>query len=363
MPDTFHLTSAMRVLVIGGTGYIGSHTVEELVRRGYEVTVFARGLTPTALPDEITFITGDRHKSEDLEHARAQGFDAIIDINAYTREETQTVIKIFDGEIKRFVHLSTVAVYHLAAPMPLKEDAPLVTDPLLHYAYNKAECERALRWAYTKNQFPYVAIRPPVVFGPRDDKSRECFYLKRLFAGDPIIVPDTGANPIFAIYVKDLATILVNALQSDQATGCAYHLAQSEFVTLDQHIAAIAQIAGATADVEYLPVHLLDRFGFVVNNFPFYLGGQPILLDTHAAQRDLKFKPTPYRQALRDTIAYFLGVGVDAHNTIEDLRPLGVSRMQERALVTSYRVARQRFEDALIDDWLNGLQVTSDKQN
>ncbi|HSE99053.1 MAG TPA: NAD-dependent epimerase/dehydratase family protein, partial [Blastocatellia bacterium] len=202
----------MKVLVIGGTGYIGGHAAESLLRRGHIVSVFSRGLTCSSLPKSVSFIKGDRHNSEDLARARAEGFDAVIDINAYTREETQIAINVFDGAVSRFVHLSSVAVYQLGGRMPLVESDPLVTDPGQHYAYNKAECERALRWAHAKSGFPFVSIRPPAVIGPRDDKSRENYFIKRIVAGDPVIVPDSGAVPIHAVYVKDLAEMMVDAL-------------------------------------------------------------------------------------------------------------------------------------------------------
>jgi len=163
----------MKVLVIGGTGYIGSHTVEEIARRGHDVSVFARGRIAARFLQDVSFIKGDRHNQDDLIRARSNHFDAVIDINAYTREETQAVINVFDGEVSRFVHLSTLSVNQRATVMPMTESDPLVTDPTLGYAYNKAECERALRWAYAKSGFPFVSLRPPAVFGPRDRKSRE----------------------------------------------------------------------------------------------------------------------------------------------------------------------------------------------
>src|SRR6185369_11065365 len=100
----------MKVLVIGGTGYIGTHTVEELVRRGHDVTVFARGQTIARLPADVQFIKGDRHRSEEIAALRTRRFDAVVDINAYTRAETQSLINAFDGRIARFVHLSSLSV-------------------------------------------------------------------------------------------------------------------------------------------------------------------------------------------------------------------------------------------------------------
>ncbi|MGA9769255.1 MAG: NAD-dependent epimerase/dehydratase family protein [Blastocatellia bacterium] len=343
----------MKVLVIGGTGYIGSHTVEELVRRGHDVSIFARGNKPARIPEDVSLIKGDRHNREDLARARSLRFDAIIDINAYTREETQTVINLFDGLLSRFVHLSTVSACQHTSPLPFDENDPLVTDPTDSYGYNKAECERALRWAHTKSGFPFVSIRPVVVFGPRDDKSRENYYLKRIIAGDPIIVPDGGAVPVFAIFVKDLSAVLANALTAEKAAGNAYHLIQSEVVSIDNHIANIARIAGAEADVSHIPRRLLERVGFNLQLFPYISGDRLVLLDTGAARRDLNFVPAPYERALRETINYFLERGPEISKSIEDHYPPVMPRSRERALVERYRVSVQELEDRLTDEWLN----------
>jgi len=343
----------MNVLVIGGTGYIGSHTVEELARRGHEVSVFARGATRALLPAGITFIRGDRHNTEDLARLRKYGFEAVIDINAYTREETQTVINTFGNDIHRFVHLSTISVYTLSSGMPLVEDSSLVTDPILHYGYNKAECERALRWAFTKSGFPYVAIRPPAVFGPRDDKSRENYYLKRILAGDPVIVPDSGSTPIFAIYVRDLASALVSALTAEGVTGKAFHLAQSEIVSINDHIANIARLADTEARVSLIPSSLLERLGFNLQHFPYYSKGILIVIDTTAARTALGFRPTPYLQAIRETIDYFLERGPEDQKSIEDRLPPLMPRWRERAMVERYGAEIRLLEDRLTDEWLN----------
>ena len=342
----------MKVLVIGGTGYIGSHTVEELRRRGHYVSAFARGHTRSQSPEKVELIKGDRHNPSDLEQLRSHGFEAVIDINAYTREETLAAIRTFDGLVSRFVHLSTLSVYQLSSEMPLVESDPIVTDPSASYAYNKAECERALRWANTKSGFPFVSIRPGVVFGPRDDKSRENYYLKRLIENDSIIVPDTGALPIPSVYVKDLASVMADALSAPNVSGSAYHVLQSELVTIDNHISNIARLVGAQASVTHIPSRLLERLGFNLSQFPFYSGGKLITCDTRAAQRDLGLTPTPYARALRETVDYFLEYGPEDHPSIEDRYPPVMPRSRERALVERYRLAIRDLEDGLTDQWL-----------
>lgn len=343
----------MKVLVIGGTGYIGCHTVEELVRRGHEVSVFARGRKRPPLPEGVIFIEGDRHSTEDIARARALRFDAVIDINAYTREETQALIQSFEGLLSRFVHLSTVSVCQLTSEMPFDENDPLVTDPNKGYGYNKAECERALRWAHAKSGFPFVSVRPTVVFGPRDDKSRENYYLKRLIAGDPIIVPDSGAMPIHAVFVKDLAAVLANALTAEAAVGSAYHLAQPDLISINSHVANIARLAGVEPDIAHIPHTLLERLGFNLQHFPYITRDRLIVPDTGAAKRDLSFAPTPYARALRETIEYFLEHGPESQESIEDRFPPVMPRWRERALVDRYRAEIFALEDRLTDEWLS----------
>ncbi len=341
----------MKVLVIGGSGYIGSHTVEELTRRDHLVSIFARGIRRP--PQQVEIIKGDRHNPQDLAQLRSRGFDAVIDINAYTREETQSAINVFDGAVTRFIHLSTMAVYNLDSTMPLVEDSPLTTDMTAHYAYNKAECERALRWAYTKSGFPYVSIRPPGVFGPHDHISRENYCLKRMTAGDPIIVADSGSTPIFAVYVKDLARCLVDSLTAEGTAGAAFHISQREILSINQHIRSIAEAAQVKADVCHIPARLLERLGLNTYQFPYYLEGKIILADTTAARERLGFAPTPYLRALRETVDYFLERGPESESSVEDSLPAVIPRSRERALVERYRRSCGEMEDRITDEWLS----------
>jgi 2'-hydroxyisoflavone reductase len=342
----------MKVLVIGGTGYIGSHTVEELARRGHEVSVFARGITPPQLPEGVSLIKGDRHDPEQLARLRPLGFEAVIDINAYTREETQSVINAFDGTLARFVHLSTISVYQLASRMPVVEGDPLVIDPGFRYGYNKAECERALRWAHAKNGFPFVSIRPPAVFGPADDKSRENYFLKRLVAGETVIIAGSGATPICAVYVKDLAAVLARALTAEHVAGSAFHVAQYESVSLSDHVDNIASLAGVEADMAHVPPRLLERLGFNLHQFPYYSDDKLVICDTQAARRSLSFAPTPYLRALQETVEYFLERGPETRKSIEDRFPPVLPRSRERDLAARYRAATRELEDRLTDQWL-----------
>lgn len=328
----------MRVLVIGGTGYIGGHIAERLRIRGFDVTAFARGRTHVPFDDRIAVIHGERHSPGDLREAAERGFDAVVDVNAYRREETEAAIEAFDGRVSRFVHISTVSVNRMTSGFPLRESDPLVTNPAGGYGYEKAECERALHQAHAKNDFPFVTIRPVVVFGPRDRISRENHYVKRLLSGDAIILPDGGLTPTFGVYVVDVGNAVGAAIVSEAAAGRTYHLMMRERVRLVDHVSNIATLVGREAEVVSIPTGLLERVGFTFGWFPYYAGDRSELtLDTSAAERDLDWRPTPYSEALETTVRWFLDHDPESLPSIEDRYPPVMPRATQSEFARRYR--------------------------
>ena len=256
----------------------------------------------------------------------------------------------FDGRIERFVHLSTVSVNRLTSGFPLKETDPLVSDPMAGYAYDKAECERALHQAHAKSDFPFVSIRPTVIFGPRDRISRENYFLKRILSGDAIVLADGGLLPIFAIYVRDVAAAIAGAIVSPTASGRAYHLAMRERVQLAGHVENLAAIAGRSAESVAVPSRVLERVGFNLRSLPYYSGGRLVELDTSAAERDLDFRPTSYAEAVAATAHYFLGEGPESLPSIEDRFPPAMPRSRQSRFAREYRDRLATFEDSVVAD-------------
>ena len=338
----------MKTLVIGGTGYIGGHVAERLRGRGFEVTVFARGHTHAEIHPSIEVVHGDRNDPDALKRLSRRAFDAVVDVCAYTRKETQTAVDAFDGWVSRFVHISTVSVNRMTSGFPLRESDPLVTDPARGYGYEKAECERALHQAHAKNDFPFVSIRPTVVFGPRDRISRENHYIKRLLSGDVILLPDGGLTLVSGVYVVDLADAVAAAIVSETAAGRAYHLAMRERVSLAQHVERIAELVGREAETVAIPSRLLERVGFDLNWFPYFAGTRTeISFDTAAAERDLEFRPTPYARALEETVRWFLDQGPESLPAIEDRFPPVMPRSIQSEFARTYRDRATALEDEI----------------
>jgi nucleoside-diphosphate-sugar epimerase len=240
----------------------------------------------------------------------------------------------------------------MSSGLPLRESDPLVSDPSLGYGYEKAECERALNQAHAKTDFPFVSIRPVVIFGPRDRISRENYYLKRLIAGDTIVLPDGGYLPVFGVFARDVADAVAGAIVSETAPGRAYHLMMRERLTLARHVENIAALAGRDAETAAIPSRLLRRAGFNLSWFPYYSGDSPIDLDTAAAARDLGWRPTPYAEALESTVRFFLDRGPESLPSIEDRFPPVMPRARQTRFARAYLAREAALEDALVADVL-----------
>ena len=313
--------------------------------------MYARGRTHAPFGDEIPLLIGDRHDPVALENAAALGFDAVVDVTAYRREDTEMAVEAFDGRVSRFVHVSSVSANRMTSGFPLRESDPLVTDPTSGYAYEKAECERALHKAHAKSDFPFVTIRPTVVFGPRDRLSRENSFIKRLLSADAIILPDGGLTPVFGVFVTDVADAIAAAIVSDAAAGRAYHLVMRERVKLVDHVTNIARIVDAVPEVVTVPTTLLERVGFKLESFPYFAASRSeISFDTTAAERDLDWRPTPYAEALELTVKWFLAHEPESLPAIEDRFPPVMPRAVQSAFARRYRDRADGLESEIAEE-------------
>ncbi len=199
----------MRVLVLGGTHFIGPPAVRSLVARGHEVAVFHRGQTNADLPDSVQHLHGDRARLTNFAaDFRQFGPDVVLDMSAYTEEDGRTLVELFSGMARRLVAISSGDVYRaydrfrkvdpgLPDPTPLTEDSPLrdrlypyrqnakaPTD--FAYTYEKILMERAVQSA--PDTLPATVLRLPMVYGPGDYQLRLFPYVKRMEDGRPTIL-------------------------------------------------------------------------------------------------------------------------------------------------------------------------------
>jgi nucleoside-diphosphate-sugar epimerase len=274
----------MRVLVIGGTNFIGPHVIRRLDRQGHEVVVYHRGVHEVDLPSRVRHVHSPRAGIPVLHFPASLSDpppDVVLHMYPVGEDDTRAATARFTGVARRIVALSSGDVYRAygrllgtepgpAEPMPLGEDAALrgVLYPYRAsaagpadwtYHYEKILAERAL----FASGLSATVLRLPAVYGPTDGQRRFRPYMKRMLDGRPRILLDRHqANWRWTHgYVENVAVAIVQAVTNDNAAGRIYNVGEAETPTFAERIERIGRLMrwGGTVkpmDSERLPLHL-----------------------------------------------------------------------------------------------------------
>jgi nucleoside-diphosphate-sugar epimerase len=306
----------MKILIIGGTRFLGYHITKRLLADGHNLTLFNRGNTVEDFGGKIKRVHGDRYDSQAFsERFRGEKFDVVVDMIAYKAEDSQTAVQTFAGNVGHFFHISTAAVYTVTQdfPCPLHEDdfeRPLYPKPKVNYGwwtygFHKRECENVLREAYKKSGFPVTLFRLPIVMGERDYTLRAYSYFLRILDGKPLILPDSGLNVSNYIYQDDVVETISSNLLNPASFGQVFNLAQAEILTLRTFVLKSSEIMNRKVEIVEIPSAVLERGGLGTSFSPFSMR-KPFVLDTQKAARELGFSATPFDIWLEKTIRWFV---------------------------------------------------------
>ena len=303
----------MRILVIGGTLFIGRAIVERLVARGHDVTVLHRREHHDLGP-AVQNIQADRSDLVAVSQVVREGrFDALFD-TAYdwqkgtTAEQVEAVARSSSAGLQRYVFMSSIAAY--GPGLDHRESTPLAGDQSPDpYAQHKASSERALFRLHAEVGLPVTTFRPPFVHGPRQPFYREQFFWDRLRDGRPIILPDGGEAPIQWVFVSDLAEACVRALEVPDAAGHAFNVAHAEALTQRSFIEALARTAGVKPTFAPIPRAAIHAAGGHLFMGHLYFG-EFLDLPVHTSSIDkvqdmLDVGPTPLDDALAAGYAWY----------------------------------------------------------
>ncbi|HUE89867.1 MAG TPA: NAD-dependent epimerase/dehydratase family protein [Vicinamibacterales bacterium] len=303
----------MRILVIGGTLFIGREVVRRLAGRGHEVAVLHRR-DHHDLGPEIRNLQADRSDLPTLSRIlREERFDAVFD-SAYdwqtgtTARHVDAAARSCGDGLHRYVFISSIAAY--GPGIDHQEDEPLVPDDYPDpYAQHKASSERALFRLHAESGFPVTTFRPPFVHGPRQPFYREQFFWDRLLDGRPIILPDGGEGAMQWVSVSDLAEAGVRAIEVPEAAGEAFNIAHVEPHTQRSFVETLARVAGVAPTFAPMPRATIQAAGghpFVGNlYFGEYLDLPPHTSVVDKAERVLGVTPTSLETALGAGFAWY----------------------------------------------------------
>ena len=310
----------MKILAIGGTGFIGRPLVCELAARGHEVTVLTRRAGPTGLPAES--MVGERAA---LERLRPRA-DVVIDLILSSGAQAQRLMETFRGVARRVVAASSMDVYRACGllhgseegplePVPLTEDSALRTRlqtyppgsvkmlqkvfPWLDEEYDKIPVERAI---LGDKQLPGTVLRLPMIYGPGDRLHRFQPILKRIDDGRQRILLEEGwaewRSP--RGYVENVATAIALAAVNEQAAGRVYNVAETPAFSELEWAGKVAAATGWTGEFvvlpkERMPAHLTQK-GNIAQHWE---------ADSSRIRRELGFRePVQLDEAIARTIAW-----------------------------------------------------------
>ena len=306
----------MKVLVIGGTKFLGYYLTRTLLEEGFEVTLFNRGITPDDFGSSVKRVYGNRKDYKKFyETFRREKFDVVVDLIAYEPEDVEVIEKTFHDRVGQYIFISTGQVYLITENkhQPAREEdyyqklipCPKGEEAAYEYGLKKRQIEDYLEEAYRLRKFPSVRFRCPIIEGPRDYTLRLYSYLLRIDDGYPIVIPENGDNIIRHVYVKDVARALVSVLGVEKTRGKVYNLAQEEVVRLSEFLRLIARLMGKTIQLVKVPERELLEKEIPLDISPFS-GHWVSYLDPTYAREEIGFRTTPLEKWLKPTIYYFM---------------------------------------------------------
>ncbi len=197
----------MRILVLGGTVFLGRHLVEAAVRAGHEVTLFNRGQSNPGLFPDVEQVHGDR--ATDLGRLSGRRFEAVIDTSGYLPRIVREGVSALRRMTEHYTFISTISVYSDLSVIGVDEEGPLLPlseegseDIPRDYGALKALCEEAVSDAYGSAA---LIIRPGLIVGPWDPTDRFTYWPYRVARGGDILAPGRPDRRIQFIDVRDLA--------------------------------------------------------------------------------------------------------------------------------------------------------------
>jgi 2'-hydroxyisoflavone reductase len=304
----------MKVLVIGGTLFIGRQLVKELRNAGHDVAVLHRqpkhGMTL-----RIENLVADRNDPEAVRQVLAgRRFEVVYD-NVYdwergtTAAQVEATVRACGDRLSRYIFMSSVAAYGDGLNH-YEGDALAPDNHADAYVRNKAMTERMLFRLRQKHGLPVVTFRPPYVYGPGNPFYREAFFWDRMRLGRPIIIPGDGHRLMQFVYVKDLVRALVRAMEVPNAEGEAFNIGDSRPLTQAELVQALSAAANKTANLVRVPREtILQAGGNPMGEpayFGFYFDLPPITEKMGKAARVLGVRPTPFEAGLKETWRWYL---------------------------------------------------------
>ena len=337
----------MRLLVLGGTVFVGRHVVEAALARGDEVTLFNRGRHGAGLYPEVERLHGDR--DGDLSALAGREWDAVVDTSGYFPRIVRASAEALAGSVGHYTFASSTSVYadhsHVgtteeAAVNKVPEGAPeeLATPEL--YGGFKALSEQAAETALPGR---VLNVRAGLIVGPYDPTNRFTYWVTRLARGGETLAPEPRSQPVQLVDARDLAAWILRC--ADEARTGVYNATGPERpLTLGELVERVREAAGGRAELVWADERFLVDAGVEpFTDLPLWLAPNDdpdwagfLGLDvSRALAAGLRFRPL--EETVRDTLAWAEREAAPAKDVGAPMPPAGLSVEREEELLDAWR--------------------------
>ena len=326
----------LRILILGGTGFVGPNQVRSAVARGHEVTLFNRGVSNPGLFPDLETLIGDR--DGDLAALEGREWDVVIDNSANIPRRVRLSAEALRGSVRKYLFVSSTGVYIPYLTTDIHEDAPVDTidDPETEVINGRTfGALKALAEDEARNAFPdhHLVLRPTYIIGPGDPTDRYTYWPVRLARGGEVLAPGTPDDPMQNVDVRDLAAFMIKAVEDD-LTGTLNVVGPREPLTmgglLERTRAAVGSDVTLTwVDAAFLAEHGRPALTYWTEPAGDYLGMMQVNGDRAFAAG---FAMRPLEQTAVETLEWFNAQDAER----QELRS-GLTPEREAELLAAFR--------------------------
>jgi 2'-hydroxyisoflavone reductase len=340
-----------RVLVLGGSWFLGRAVVEAARRSGSDVVIFRRGRSDSGPdPQGVLVVHGDYGNPAEVAHLAGHGpYDVVVDCLAFTPRETLAVARTLEPVAGRYVVVSSVSAYQGWPVEPLTEQSPTLDCPPdagpepgydadpgpTTYGFGKAGCERAVLETFGPDRS--VVLRPGVILGPGEYVGRTAWWLDRFRRGGPVVAPHPPTQPIQPVDVRDVASFALTA------PAGVFNVTADGSETFADFLGACATYSSAPEgmSIEYVSPEILTAHGVPQwTGLPLWRTYPGAWAVDSSAARAAGLRTRPIEETVRDTARWREEGGATV--TSDRAGELGIDADTEAAVLADHRTRLRR---------------------
>jgi len=333
----------MKILILGGTAFLGPQIVEAAQARGHVLTLFNRGKTNPGLFPDIEKLHGDRNG--DLKSLEGRKWDAVVDTSGFVPRLVSLSATLLAPNVKQYVFISTISVFAQDIKPGTAEDGTLATMPdetneevPKYYGALKALSEKAATKAMSGRAWN---VRPGLIVGPGDKSDRYTYWPVRVAKGGEVLAPGDGNDPVQYIDVRDLAAFIVLGVERN-LTGTYNATCPAKTLTMKKFLEGVHKGAGGTAKFTWVSADFLEKKEVSPwSDLPVWVPrgdggvGMTQLSCAKAIAAGLTFRPVA--NTAKDTLAWFKTLPEDRRGKLA----AGITADKETELLAAWHAEKK----------------------